>query len=354
MTTNFSDVFVSVIIPTCNRKDSLKRCLISLFNQTYSVEKHEIIVVDDGSKDGTKELVSELQEIAKKQNLKFRYLRQENKGPGCARNLGAENSFGEIIAFTDDDCVLFHDWIRTIVDCYQDHPDIAACGVQPVDIIESGIFSSITKCFEQKSHENKNKFYFSYGFAPFKIISGENVSIKKDVFREVGGYDPKFKFYGEDVDLIYRLLKKGYKVLYNPKIESSHYARTTVKEIYNQKYGFGLINPINLKDHFKNWLIIDFYLNKFVGLREFFYIKKFPITAYFRVDLLKILIFLFVLIYFSPWLYFGVIFILLISCSIKLKSFRLMFIFIIYNLIREIGFLLGNMKGSIQHKVLSI
>ena len=87
---------LSVIIPTYNRKDILRESLTSLFNQTLSSEKYEIIVIDDGSIDETGDMVKEL---IPKSPVILKYFRQENKGPASARNLGILNAQGKIILF---------------------------------------------------------------------------------------------------------------------------------------------------------------------------------------------------------------------------------------------------------------
>jgi len=108
---------VSVVIPTYNRKDLLKECLDSLFNQTYPKERYEIIVVNDGSTDGTEEV---LKEYAKKAPCAFKWLTQQNKGSYAARNLGIKNARGEIICFIDDDCIADRKWLEDLVRAFEE------------------------------------------------------------------------------------------------------------------------------------------------------------------------------------------------------------------------------------------
>lgn len=89
---------ISVIIPTYNRKHFLSRALNSVFRQTHKC--HEIIVVDDGSTDGTREYIVELNASAKKQ---IRYFSQPNSGPAAARNFGVSHAKCDYIAFLDSD-----------------------------------------------------------------------------------------------------------------------------------------------------------------------------------------------------------------------------------------------------------
>lgn len=86
---------ISAIIPTYNRKNVISRAIDSALNQTYPM--HEIIVVDDGSTDGTEDF------LKKKYGKKIRYFKQKNQGPSAARNLGIKKSTGDWIAFLDSD-----------------------------------------------------------------------------------------------------------------------------------------------------------------------------------------------------------------------------------------------------------
>ena len=106
-------LLISVIIPTYNRAGQLKDCLDSLFNQTY--KNFEIIVIDDGSTDCTEDLVRDLQ----KEHKNLKYLKQKNKGPAGARNLGIKKARGKIIVFCDDDCTADKEWIKNIAEAYK-------------------------------------------------------------------------------------------------------------------------------------------------------------------------------------------------------------------------------------------
>ncbi|MEW6680873.1 MAG: glycosyltransferase family A protein [bacterium] len=106
---------ISIVIPTYNRKERLKQCLESIFKQDYLQEDFEIIVIDDGSSDGTEEMLKELS----KEQSNLRYFLQSHKGPAAARNLGIKEARGEIIGFTDNDCVLNLEWVRKMVEAHR-------------------------------------------------------------------------------------------------------------------------------------------------------------------------------------------------------------------------------------------
>src|SRR4051794_25606038 len=98
---------VSVVIPTYNRGPFLERTIRSLVGQSYPADKLEVIVVDDGSMDGTGQILERCQETS----ACLRVLRQAKHGPATARNLGIQQSHGEIILFMDDDCVADERWV---------------------------------------------------------------------------------------------------------------------------------------------------------------------------------------------------------------------------------------------------
>ena len=103
--------FVSVIIPTNNRARLLENCLVHILSQGYPPQRYEVIVIDDSSIDGTFRLLRQL----RKKHKNLHCLKIQRKSPGAARNAGLAKAKGEIIAFTDDDCVAPHDWISSLV-----------------------------------------------------------------------------------------------------------------------------------------------------------------------------------------------------------------------------------------------
>lgn len=106
-----SDPLISVIIPTCNRRSQLANCVESLARQTFP--NYEIIVIDDGSDDDT---VGFLQDYAARHpTLALRWYRNEvNSGPNHSRNRGVAESRGDILAFTDSDCIAEPDWLQQL------------------------------------------------------------------------------------------------------------------------------------------------------------------------------------------------------------------------------------------------
>ncbi len=112
---------ISVVIPTFNRISSLKMLLENLLKQTLDKGEYEIIIVDDGSTDETPEFMIKFMCM----NDQIKYIRQENKGPAKARNLGVSYGRGEIIAFTDDDCLPDKNWLKVIRNRFSEDNNIS-------------------------------------------------------------------------------------------------------------------------------------------------------------------------------------------------------------------------------------
>jgi glycosyltransferase involved in cell wall biosynthesis len=109
----------AVVVPTFNRKAVLRQCIEALAKQDYP--DFEVIVVDDGSTDQTSEMIVD-------EFPKVRFLTQDHRGPAAARNRGVAGARGEIIAFTDDDCVAPRNWLTRLADGYARHPRVAGVG----------------------------------------------------------------------------------------------------------------------------------------------------------------------------------------------------------------------------------
>ena len=97
----------SIIIPTYNRKKEIKRCVEEVYKQKYSESKYEVIVVDDGSNDGTEDTLRQFRD----RFSSFQYYIRSNEGPGKARNYASAKAKGKILVFIDSDCVMPSDFL---------------------------------------------------------------------------------------------------------------------------------------------------------------------------------------------------------------------------------------------------
>lgn len=208
----------SVIIPTYNRAKTLALTLNSVCNQTLSPEKYEILIVDDGSTDNTELLVKSFK--LKVEKPEIRYFKIEHGGPAKARNLGIKESKGEIIFFTDDDCVVPPNWMATLLDGYIRHPEVVGVGGWYEYSNKSSKNNYFQKYidfiyFHKNNHielENKTNIFDSN-------LAGNtaNMSYKKAVLKETNGFDENLYFPGAvDWELKKNIQRRGYHLLYIP------------------------------------------------------------------------------------------------------------------------------------------
>ena len=180
----------SVVIPTFNRKESLFRCLRSLASQTTSPAEFEVIVVDDGSTDGTKSAVECIQ-----WPFPLICLRQDNSGPSAARNFGVTKARGEVIAFSEDDVEPRPDWLQNARAYFADSSMVLVEGRTVYSQTDDGV----------RRFEGGDR----HSFIPC------NLFVRKEAFTRVGGYDPSFYdvrtglYFREDADLGFRILDMG-------------------------------------------------------------------------------------------------------------------------------------------------
>ena len=202
---------ISVVIPTHNRKDLLRRCLEAVLNQDYP--DYEVIVVDDGSTDGTGEMV-------RREFPQVRIIRQvPNRGPAAARNRGIEVATGEIVAFTDDDCVVPRDWLTRLAEGFRRYPDVAGVGGfqdPPETLIRDNPIARAEHT-RRLRRWGERAFREVAGSAEVPGLGTNNVAYRRDVLLEVGGFDEHFPVAaGEDADLKLRIAQAGYELLYLP------------------------------------------------------------------------------------------------------------------------------------------
>ncbi|NTW49114.1 MAG: glycosyltransferase [Chlorobiales bacterium] len=192
---------VSVIVPTYNRKVLLGELLESLYRQTISKPDYEVIVVSDGSKDGTAEFVRKMQ----KTHETLVFIEQENQGPAAARNRGAREAKGKYLAYTDDDCEVAADWLENIIRTFETKTIV-------------GIQGRTTTYRDQKTpltHQIDNP-------NGHPALPTCNAAFRKESFDRINGFDCSFPFaHNEDADLAWRMKKIG-DVSFEPSVHVVH------------------------------------------------------------------------------------------------------------------------------------
>jgi glycosyltransferase involved in cell wall biosynthesis len=197
---------VSVIIPAYNSSRYIRQAIESVFNQTH--QNTEAVVVDDGSSDNTRELVSSLVP-----NRRLKYLYQENKGPAAARNAGIRGSTGAFIAFLDADDFWLPNKLETQLTLFQNQK----VGLVYSDVecfIESGEGISLSELTEEPDlakHFRRGCVYHS--LLHFNFIPTSSVVVRRDVLDRTGLFleaigEGRFLF-GEDYELWLRIVKRS-------------------------------------------------------------------------------------------------------------------------------------------------
>jgi glycosyltransferase involved in cell wall biosynthesis len=194
---------ISVVIPTYNRQDNLKTTLNSFTNQTFS--DFELVVADDGSTDGTAEMLKAL-------SLPFpiKHCWQKNAGRSAARNLGTRTALGEIILFVDDHIVPDRELVERHLACHHKY--------QGTDL---GAVRGRMEFIDRPQDAPQQPGPLSLA-ARISLLLGEqdplrfhtgNVSVAKEAWQKVGGFDESIKEYGfEDQEFGYRLKRAGYRI----------------------------------------------------------------------------------------------------------------------------------------------
>ena len=213
--------FVSVIIPVLNGERTIHGCLVSLLNVDYPPDLREILVVDNGSTDRTAEIV---------RNFPVRYLREERRGPAAARNKGIETSGGEILAFTDADCVVSIGWLRELVKGFQEE---SVAGVEGKIVAYPPVTAAERYAARIGSHSRLQRLSRP---RPYFMLTA-NVAFRLKVFDRIGLFDPRFgALGGEDVDFSRRFFRESdYKLSYAGKAVAFHRHRATGWGLFTQR-----------------------------------------------------------------------------------------------------------------------
>jgi len=235
---------LSVVIPTYNRAKVLAKALEGYLAQSSPALIQELIVVDDGSTDDTETMV---REFGARSVFPVRYLRQSNKGPAAARNLGIGEVRSSLVLFTDSDIVPSFDLVEQHIEWHRKNPPIASAvlgyvtwpaEIRPTPFMrwygEKRLFH-----FDELRNRQEASFHFFYTC---------NVSLKTEFLRAGGQFDEDFKSAAhEDTELGYRLNKRGLKLLYNPAAIGYHYQFFTFADACRKALGNAAAERIFLR-----------------------------------------------------------------------------------------------------------
>ena len=223
---------VSVVVCAYNAERTMEACLASL--EVLNYPDYEVVVVNDGSRDRTLEI-----------SEGFPYCRiisQENRGLSVARNVGAEAASGEIIAYTDSDCVADPDWLTYLV-AKMEEGGLAACGGPNFPPPEDSLVPAAVAV------SPGGPTHVLLGDEVAEHIAGCNMAFRRDALLALGGFDPQYRAAGDDVDICWRFQDAGHTIGFSAAAIVWHFRRNTVKAYLNQQKGYGKAEALVYAKH---------------------------------------------------------------------------------------------------------
>lgn len=239
---------VSIVIPTYNRLARLKRVLAGLEQQTVPPGSFEVVVVSDGSTDGTDRFLSQYTG-----ELRLVPVLQPNRGVAAARNNGFRQAGGDLIIFIDDDVVPTPALVAEHLRSHGD--DIERVVVLGPMLTPPDFTLSPWVRWEQAMLEKQYRAMISGEWAPTarQFYTG-NTSLARRHLVEAGGFDEQFRR-AEDVELAYRLVERKLTFVFNPDAVGHHYAERSFRSWIEIPYAYGRNDVIFTRDKQQEWLL---------------------------------------------------------------------------------------------------
>lgn len=251
---------LSIIIPTYNRRERLVQVLSSLEAQTYPLEKLEVIVISDGSTDGTDAFLEEHRTA-----YELRPVFQQNQGVAVARNTGLDQAKADWILFLDDDVRPAPELVSEHIACLKSNDKAVVLGpmLMPKDVrLLPWVRWEQLMLDKQYNHMLMGKWKPTAR----QFYTG-NTSLEKQYILQAGGFDPSF-FRAEDVELAYRLKDLGMRFIFNPNAVVYHYAERSFKTWIKIAYTYGENDVLMSFEKKQHWLLpqirTEYYERNFV------------------------------------------------------------------------------------------
>ncbi len=242
----------TIIIPTLNRKYVLEEALLSLNKVDYPRDLLKVVVVNDGSSDGTKEL---LKRIKNRLNYEFRSYNEKRKGISHAKNTAIKKSKGEVIISTDDDCLFEKTWLKKLIKPLENDSVGSVGGPDRAIKDEHVLAKSVDFAFSSfigsgGIHGRFLKVKLGKFYPP-----GCNMAFKRKLVKQIGFFDETLAP-GEDTDYNHRIEKAGYKLIYVPTAFVWHRPRNSIRRFipYIFKRGKARVEIIRRYPEYKEYI----------------------------------------------------------------------------------------------------
>jgi cellulose synthase/poly-beta-1,6-N-acetylglucosamine synthase-like glycosyltransferase len=221
---------ISVVVPTKNSQRMIEKCLNSLTSQSYS--NYEIIIVDGHSVDNTIKIVSK---------FPAKIVFEDGGTRASACNVGISHSRGEIVAFTDDDCLVPKGWLEKIAKHFED-PNVAVVGGPGLTPPDSDKWEKTFGAIRTLVIKSTNEL------GPVEQIPGCNSAYRKTTLIEKGGFT-EYLPTAEETELHFRIMESGLKLVYDSELGVYHYPRVNLSKFLKQNFRYGVGKGLMLRLH---------------------------------------------------------------------------------------------------------
>lgn len=225
---------LSVVVPTFNRKHVLRLCLAALAFQTLPANRWEVIVVDDGSTDGTGDFCRD-----SLFPFSLQYIRRQNQGAGGARRAGVEVARGEFVLLINDDTIASSTLLSEHLRAHRANPHEHSA------VLGNFVPSEACAGRALSLWVNTSPFFFPQQnlkpglFSDAALFVTCNLSVPREAVVTAGNFDPSFRV-AEDTELGARLLQLGYRVRYHPSSAATHeHGRFTTQDLLRRARAYG-------------------------------------------------------------------------------------------------------------------
>ena len=211
---------ISAVVCSFNGERTIRACCERLSRLDYP--DHEVIVVDDGSTDRTGEIA---------RGFGFRVISTENQGLSGARNTGMRAATGEIVAYTDDDALPDPHWLTYLAWEFMatGHAAIGGPNIAPPDGFVAGCVA----------HAPGGPVHVLLSDRVAEHVPGCNMAVRRRCLEEIGGFDPRYRAAGDDVDVCWRLQERGWSIGFSHAAMVWHHRRSSVRDYWKQQQGYG-------------------------------------------------------------------------------------------------------------------
>lgn len=248
---------VSIVVAVHNMEGTIGKCIKSLLEVDYP--NKEIIVVDDGSTDKTSEVVT---------IYPVKLIKKEQGGVSSARNKGIEEAQGEILAFTDGDCIVNENWLKELVKHFSD-PEVGGVGGNVIFIAGDPLTTAVSIEYEDRFKKRRRDT---------QSIACINATFRKEVFEKVGEFKKILgeTVGGEDIEFSYRVKDAGYKLLYEHDANVWHDHTTMASSFIKRNYRNAIVSVQNYMKYRRAFE--DSFFNPGLILQPLFFLGIVPLA----------------------------------------------------------------------------